>query len=141
MSDRYLSSPTLRLRIGSSRLRTSLFWLLCMMTCCTLWAICERGYAVLALLLSPPAAGLLWRLRRDAAEGSQVCWRAGVWTLEQYGVRRVISPLARCTVTPWLVYLVFADLAAGSVGRLWLYVDSAPREPMRQLRVRLTLMR
>jgi hypothetical protein len=141
LSDRYSSSPALRLRIGSSRLRAVLYGALCVTTCSALWMICERGQLALGLLLMPLSACLLWRLRIDAASGALLSWRSGVWTLEQCGVRRVIAPLARCTVTPWAICLVFTDLAANSTGNLWLFADSAPRSQLRQLRVRLALMR
>ena len=141
MSGRYSSSPELRLNIGSSRLRSELHGLLCLATCAALWAICDRGYVLCALLLAPCAAGLWWRLRRQTAAGSLLGWVGGVWTLQQCGVQRVITPLPRCTVTPWVIYLVFIDTAAGSRRNLWLYVDAAPRLQWRRLRVRLTLMR
>jgi hypothetical protein len=141
LSDRYSSSPTLRLAIVDSRLRAVLYGILCITTCLALWLICERGYVVCGLLLMPIAARLLWRLRVDAAAGALVSWRSGVWTLEQHGMRRVITPHSRSTVTPWVIYLAFTELAANSTGELWLFADSAPRSQMRQLRVRLTLMR
>lgn len=140
MSGRYSSSPALRLSIGNSRLRAALHGLLCLATGAALWAIFERGYALGALLLAPCAIGLLWRLRRENAAGALLAWRGGVWTLQDRGESRVITPLPRCTTTPWMIYLVFIDSAAGVKRALWLYVDAVPPAQWRRLRVRLTLM-
>lgn len=141
MSVRYSSSPELRLSIGSSRLRAGLHALLCLPTSTALWAIYDRGYLLCALLLAPFAAFLWWRLRQQTFSGALLGWGGGVWTLQQCGEQRVITPLPRCTVTPWVIYLVFIDTAAGARRNLWLYVDAAPRTQWRRLRVRLTLMR
>jgi hypothetical protein len=140
LSGRYSSSPALRLTVGKSRLRAILYGALCVATCYALWAICARGYGVLSVLSMPLAAWMLWRLRSDRAAGVLLCWQGGVWTLEQAGERSVIALLPRCTATRWAIYLVFNDVSAGCIGRLWLFADSAPQFQMRQLRVRLTLM-
>jgi hypothetical protein len=102
--------------------------------------MCDRGYVSYALLLAPCAAGLLWRLRHQTGAGALLGWCGGVWTLQESGEQRVITPLPRCTVTPWVIYLVFIDTAAGSRRSVWLYVDAAPPSQWRRLRVRLTLM-
>lgn len=139
MSDRYSSSPELRLRIGKSRLRAALYCALCIVTCYALWAIAARGYTMPCLVFSPLAVALLWRLRCDAGAGAQLDWRSGVWTLQHNGLRHVIAPGRRCIVTPWAIYMAYTDLLVGSVGSLWLYADSLSPQQMRQLRVRLTL--
>ncbi len=140
MSGRYSSSPELRLSIGSSRLRASFHGLLCLAAGAALWAICERGYVLSALVLAPCSAGLLWRLRRETAAGALLGWRGGVWTLQDCGEQRVITPLPRCAATPWIIYLVFIDTAEGVRRELWLYVDAVAPSQWRRLRVRLTLM-
>lgn len=140
MSGRLYSSPALQLRIGKSRLRAALYGALCVITCYALWAIAARGFAMVAMILLPMAIGCLWRLRRDPAADTQLCWRAGEWTLEQHGQRRYITPGSRCIVTPWVIHLAYTELSARSARSLWVYVDSVPDEQMRQLRVRLTLL-
>ena len=140
MSARYSSSPTLQFRIGKSRCRLVLWLLLCIATLCALWGIHARGYPGLCLLLTPLAAGLLWRLRHDAMAGAQLCWRRGQWTLQQGARQRVIVPTRRSTAMPWVIYLAFSEPATGSGGQCWLYTDSAPADQLRRLRVRLALI-
>lgn len=141
MSARYSTSPSLRLRIGKSRLRVVLYGALCLVTACALWSLFARGYPHLLFLLTPPVAVLLWRLRTDPMSGVELCWRQGLWTLERAGVERIILISRRSSAMPWWIYLGFNDLTAGSAGHIWLYVDSASRQQLRRLRVRLTLQR
>lgn len=140
MSARYSSSPTLQIRIGKSRCRLVLWLLLCVATLCALWGIHMRGYPGLCLLLAPPAAGLLWRLRHDVMAGAQLCWRRGQWTLQQGARQRVIIPTRRSTVMPGVIYLAFSEPATGRSGQCWLYTDCVPDDQLRLLRVRLALI-
>jgi hypothetical protein len=126
LSARYSSSPALHLRIGESRLRSTLYYALCLACVYALWLVFTRGYVVLVVLLIPLVA-------------VELCWRQGRWTLERAGVHRVIVPTRRSTATPWVIYLAFSDLSAGRGGYLWLYADSASKDQLRRLRVRLTL--
>ncbi|HEY6131439.1 MAG TPA: protein YgfX [Halioglobus sp.] len=139
MSARYSTSPALELKIGKSRLRALLYAASCLVNIYTLWLLSVRGHIPLAVLLMFPVTCLLWRLRRDPMEGLELRWQRGTWTLEHAGVRRVIAPTARSAVTPWVIYLPFSDLSAGSRGYLWLFVDSLSTVQLRRLRVRLTL--
>jgi hypothetical protein len=139
LSARYSSSPALHLRIGESRLRSTLYYALCLVCVYALWLIFTRGYVVLVVLLILLVMRLLWHLRRDPLVAVELCWRQGRWTLERAGVHRVIVPTRRSTATPWVIYLAFSDLSAGRGGHLWLYADSASRDQLRRLRVRLTL--
>lgn len=139
MSARYSSSPTLHLRIGSSRLRTALYAALCLVVTVALWLLYAQGYGVFVLVLSPPATTLLWRLRKDPTEDLELRWRQGTWTLERNGVQRAIALGKRSISTPWVIYLATTDLSVGRRGHLWLYADSVPSQQIRGLRVRLTL--
>ena len=141
MSARYSSSPALHLRIGESWLRTALYYTFCLICVYALWLIFTRGYVVLVVLLILLVTGLLWHLRCDPLVGVELRWCRDRWTLERAGVQRVIVPTRRCTATPWVIYLAFSDQSAGHGGHLWLYADSASRDQLRRLRVRLTLDR
>jgi len=121
-------------------LRAVLFVGLCAAVVAALWAVATRGYPGLGAVLAPLAILQLWTVHRDAACGALLCWDQGLWTLEHGGVRRVIEPGRRSTATRWVIYLPFTEQTTGRAGRLWLYADSSPPEPLRQLRVRLTLL-
>jgi len=141
LSARYSSSPALHLKIGESRLRAVLHGTLCLVCIYALWLLYARGYLFIVVLLALLVTYLLARLRCDPLVGVELRWRQGLWTLEHAGVQRVILPTKRSTTTPWVIYLAFSDLQAGSGGHLWLYVDSACSQELRRLRVRLTLHR
>jgi hypothetical protein len=141
LSARYSASPALRLRIGKSRLRAALHGVLCLVTAYSLWSLFAHGYTRLPLILTPPVASLLWCLRSDPMLGAELCWRQGLWTLKQAGVERVIFLSRRSSAMPWWIYLGFTGQPAGPAGHIWLYVDSASRQQLRLLRVRLTLQR
>ncbi len=139
MSARYSSSPELRLRIGKSRSRHALYLALCLTTCYALFLLHRDGYTYLCLPLLPLATFLLWRLRRPTSSVVELCWRQGVWTLERAHQLGVIIPGARSTVLPWVIYLPFSVLSEGRKDYLWIFLDSVPAEPWRQLRARLNL--
>ncbi len=139
MSTRYCSSPTLHLRIGKSRLRTTLYATLCLVVAVALWLLYVRGYGSLVLVLSVLVTTLLWHLRKDPMAGLELRWRQGTWTLERDGVQQVITLGKRSISTPWVIYLAITDLSVGRSGHLWLYVDSASGQQLRGLRARLTL--
>ena len=141
MSDRFSSSPTLRIRLVESRLRAAGHGVLSILLCCALYAVYELGYILCSVVVLPLAVSLLWLLRRDPHAGTVLCWEGGVWSLENAGRRQVIEPGRRCVVTPFVIYLSYSSLAERYSGGLWLYVDSLSRQEQRQLRVRLALMR
>ena len=139
MSARYSTSPSLRLRIGKSRLRAVLYGAFCLVIAYALWSLFDRGYPYLLFLLTPLVAVLLWHLRTDPMLGVELCWQKGLWTLERAGVQRRIVITRRSRAMPWWIYLGFNDLTGGSTGHIWLYVDSASGQQLRLLRARLTL--
>ena len=141
MSARYSSSPALHLKIGESRLRAVLHGALCLVCIHALSLLYVRGYVFIVVLLTILVTHVLSRLRCDPGVGVDLRWQQGLWTLEHAGIRRVILPSSRCTITPWVIYLVFSDLQAGPGGHLWLYVDSTCSQELRRLRVRLALVR
>ena len=141
MSARYSNSPALRLTVTNSRQRRILHLLLCLASACALYRLYLRGYPLYTTLLLPLAAGCCWRLAREPAAGTTLCWRQGQWSLHQgdAGEQRVV--LRRCTCLPWLIYSSWQAAPGGRYRSLWLFADSAPAEQLRQLRVRLLLER
>lgn len=141
MLARYSNSPALRLRIGSSRIRNRLYLCLCFASVYALLLLHLDGYTGFALALALPTFVVLIRLYRPALPGSELCWRQGVWTLEDRQQIRVIAPGVRCTVLSWVIYLPFKALP-GRLGvgeSLWIFPDSVPSEHWRKLRLRLNL--
>jgi hypothetical protein len=137
---RYSSSPALRLRIGKSHLRPALYTALCCITLYAVWRIWTRGYPFAGGVLLLFAVALLWRLRRDAMVGAELCWQQGCWVLQRGTQQRVISLSHRCIATPWVIYLEFSEQPSGNSGQLWLYADCASVEQLRRLRVRVALL-
>ncbi|MFL3654920.1 MAG: protein YgfX [Halioglobus sp.] len=140
MSVRYFNSPTLRLTIAESRLRTALHSTLCLIALYALYSICARGYPFLVVALSIIACISLSLLRRNPMRGAELCWCQGRWTLERDDVIKDISPSKGSVALLWFIYIGFTDIAEGSAGHIWLYADSVPKHQLRQLRVRLTLL-
>jgi hypothetical protein len=103
--------------------------------------VCDRGYPHINALLAPACGMVLWHLRRYAAEGVQLRWRRGVWTLHDAEHEHHIVPTARSAVTPWAVFLAFEGARGTTSGQLWIFADSVSRSQWRLLRVRLTLRR
>jgi hypothetical protein len=99
-----------------------------------------RGHDLLAILLTPPAIGLLWYLRHDSAVGATLTWCQGRWILQDDSKQRYIALTRRSVATPWVIFLAFSELPEGPGGQLWLYADSIPDDQRRRLRVRLNLM-
>ncbi len=152
MSATYSTSPELHLPIAESRyprLLAAIF--LCLQLAglgllarseAWLWMLAVSG--LLALLLAPcgglllTASSFTRRADRPAAPRS-LHWRQGRWWLESAGHRRGIVPL-RWHCLPWCTYLAWREDGGGR-GEVWLFQDSAPRDDLRRLRVRLTLQR
>ncbi|RLQ21491.1 hypothetical protein DWB85_12075 [Seongchinamella sediminis] len=69
--------------------------------------------------------------------GAVLVWNMGQWSLRQGGVERPIE-VVRGHCLPWLTCLGWRSRAGGS-GILLLFGDSASRQELRRLRVRLRL--
>ena len=80
-----------------------------------------------------------YRYRRQPLSGALIAWHAGSWWLELDGQRESISP-ERWHCLPWVTWFAWRD-SAGCGGSLWLFADSAERQMLRRLRVRLALER
>lgn len=141
MSIRYYFSPALRLKIGKSKLLLALHGALCLVLLCAVYLVYARGYTLLVVPVATIGLALLCMLRFNPSEGSELCWRQGVWTLERNDIIREISLSRGSMALPWLVYIRFIDLTAGFTGHIWLYADCASTHQLRLLRVRLTLLR
>jgi hypothetical protein len=141
LSAKYASSSALQLRISKSRIRTFLHCTLCCCVILALLLVYFQGYRFLALLLSPPAALLLCRLRRDTGAAAVVRWQQGVWTVERNGYTQVVSMSPSSTGLPWVIYLAWRKFPVGGRESVWLFSDCAPTQQLRRLRVRLTLQR
>ncbi len=154
MSTRYSNSPELHLQIAESRYPRLFFLALVVLQFFNLWLLQRASLPAGALAL---LVLLLLALLTHAARHSwqrqlpQLHWRRGQWWIEVAGERRDIEIL-RWHLLPWLTYLAWREEEAGSPaerapaagGRrdaLWLFADSAPRDGLRRLRVRLTLQR
>lgn len=141
MSSRYSSSPEIQLTVTDSPLRLVLYRAFCLACLGACWAVYERGYPLITVLLALTCAMVLWHLRQNAASGAQLRWRDGVWTLRKADQEHCIVPTARSTLTPWAVLLAFEDAPDSISRQLWIFADSVPRSQWRLLRVRLTLRR
>jgi len=98
-----------------------------------------RGYRWLALAAVLCLVPLLWGTRGQPAAGTCLSWRAGQWLV--HGV----DGTAPVTLERWhrLAGVTFVAWRGpgGRRGRAWLFADSAPRDQLRRLRVRLGLER
>jgi hypothetical protein len=100
-----------------------------------------RGYTLLAFLLLPCAAYLLWRVRLDSLAGGELIWRQGHWRLRQGCREAAVELLPASRALPGVIYLVWREASPGGRRRAWLFRDSAQRDQLRRLRVRLRLQR
>ena len=139
MSNRYSTSPALQLKVGDSKLRVALHGALCLILIYILCSLYLRGYALLIFPVATVGVIVLWWVGRNSMRGVELRWRQGCWTLERDGIITEISLSRSSRALPWLIYIAFTDVAAGSIGHLWLYSDCAPQYQLRRLRVRLTL--
>lgn len=139
MSARYYGSPTLRLRIGKSRLRARLLLAFSLLVVTALWALAQRGYPGLACLMGPPLAIVLWALRAYRDEGVEFGWWQGSWYLLRAGKAIRVEPARRAIVTPWLMRLLLQGAAGSRPVAVLVFVDSVPARDWRRLRARLTL--
>jgi len=139
LSARYSTSPALHLRIAESRIQRylcALYLLIYVLGLAWVWYVCRTAWVLGALLVVLATA---FRYRRQALAGSSIGWRAGQWWHESDCGREAIFPI-RWHCLPWVTFLAWRDGAGRSIS-LWLFADSADREMLRRLRVRLALER
>ena len=122
-------------------MRAALYSLLCLAVTTALCLIFLRGYAGLAILLTPPALLLLGSLARDPAEGVGIGWHQGRWSLCRGDAWQDVVPHRRTVVTRWVICLAYQYAPWGARNYLWLYADSLPGPELRHLRVRLALQK
>jgi hypothetical protein len=99
--------------------------------------IARAGYPLYALLAAPPVLWLQRICTRPLPAGSALSWCAGRWQLHRAGEVRELT-LLRGHCLPLVTFVAWRE-AGGVRGRAWLFADSAPREQLRRLRVRLVL--
>ena len=141
MSIRCSNSPTLRLEIASSGQYARLASLVAVCSLFTLYLLYQRGYPLLAVLLSPAVPFWLQQLRRDSLAGTTLLWRQGAWSVERGGELRTVAILPESVSMGRVIYLVWREMPDGVKHRCWLFPDCAGREQLRRLRVRLALQR
>ena len=139
MSAKYSTSPALHLRIGKSRVRCLLHSALCLSVLFALLLLHTQGYTILAFLLALPVCLVLWQLRREIMAGAVISWQRGNWTVERDGNAEAVCVSPRSAALPWVIYLGWRELAGGRRSFVWLFVDSASQQQLRELRVRLSL--
>ena len=139
MSARFSTSPELHLEIAESRVHARLLLGASLAVLCALVALVLRGHVLLACLLLPWALFLLLRARRDSLAGAVLAWRQGRWCLYRGRAAVALEMLPASVSLPWLIYLVWRESAGGVRRRAWLFSDSASRDGLRRLRVRLRL--
>lgn len=139
MSGKYSTSPALHLPIAESRSLRHLQNLLLAALALASLETALRGYHWLALILLlaliPSRAGM----RRQASAGTCISWRAGQWAVSGPHGSGTIT-LLRWHRLPWVTYIAWSGPGRRRA-RAWLFVDSAPRQQLRRLRVRLALQR
>lgn len=138
MSERYSNSPVLHLQTGKSRIGEVLLTVLAFAACCALVSLLSAGHYALGTLLLLPALRRLQSLR--VALGTPTClgFRSGHWFV-RLGDSDQPAQLERYAALPWILCLVLRVSPAGRRLRIWVFSDSADRETLRRLRVRLAL--
>jgi hypothetical protein len=149
LSARYSNSPALTLTVARSRTRQGLLALLTACVGTALYLVHTRGYPLLSWLCLPPAALALLDLARAPWAGTTLRWQGGRWSLQAGESRRDLEVLPASRCLPWVVYLAWREAPGGRSpgGRtpagyrrgMWLFHDSAERDQLRRLRVRLAL--
>jgi hypothetical protein len=139
LSEKFSNLPGLHLRIGRSALGQVLFACFCLGCVYTGCLLLADGYLLLGGGLLLVYGWVLWPLRRQSLAGAVIIWVEGQWYIERSGERRAIEISARSVCLPWFICLAWQELPRGPAGYLWLYADSAPRDQLRSLRVRLRL--
>lgn len=139
MSARYSRSPTLRLRIARSTVATCLVVVHLLLAVIAVIEVSWRGYPQVALLLAMLSvfSGARAHYRMVAVTG--LAWQGGEWTVDYAGLERPVT-LRSGLCLPWVTWLQWHE-AEGRVRHLFLFNDSAPRDALRRLRVRLQLQR
>lgn len=158
MLSKYSSSPALHLKIDKSVIGALLWRIYVFVFVSSVVSLALQGQATIAFVLGGLVASVMALEAReysgrDRARQSIVLlrWAAGRWTLDVDGRCQTIQPTKRCITFPWFVYFSytledepFELLAAGAAEKrphraIWLFVDSAPSQQQRQLRVRLRM--
>ncbi|MFV8816346.1 protein YgfX [Haliea sp. E17] len=145
MSATFSTSPELRLRIAESRYPRLFFLALAGLQLANLLLLARAGVAPTAIAGLGLAQLLLFTaIARDYSRRRQrlpgLYWRQGQWWIQREGEgRQFIQPL-HWHCLPWCTWLAWREEGGGREA-LWLFADSAPRDGLRRLRVRLTLQR
>jgi hypothetical protein len=141
LSARFSISHGLHLKIDESRVHVVLIVGVGIAALASLSLLHLRGHTLLAFLLLPCAVCLVWRLRLDSLAGAELIWRQGCWLVRR-GCREVaVELLPASRAVPGGIYLVWREGPRGRRRRAWLFQDSAQRDQLRRLRVRLRLQR
>ena len=141
MSVRYSSSPALHLIVGKSRVRRVCHIIFCSCIFLALYLLYAKGYLVLVGILAPPVGLSLWQLRCEAMAGAVVHWQQGLWSVEHAQQTRPVTVRPRSTCLGWLIYFAWQESLTGRNNGVWLFLDSAPRQQLRLLRLRLAMER
>ncbi len=139
MSEKYSTSPILRLRIGESATLRLLVFAFCLLLATALAQLACTQHALLAATCTAALLAMQVCTRQRSLHGAVLCWQAGRWTLEE-GVVSSELEVQRAHCLPWLTYLQWRE-TGGRVGRVWLFLDAAELHQLRRLRVRLLLER
>lgn len=139
MSTRYSISPTLHLAIAESRAYRRCQCLFYAAVMLALWELGRGGYLQQAILATPLILLYLQARWQQPFVGCVIHWRSGEWVLE-CGSERESIQLLRGHCLPWITFFTWR-YESGVCGQAWLFNDSASREELRRLRVRLRLER
>ncbi len=139
MSARYSNSPALALTVARSHTRLGLSALFTVCIGIALYLVHARGYPLLSWLCLPPAIVALLDMAREPWAGATLRWQGGHWSLQAGGSQRNVEVLPASRCLPWVVYLAWREAPGGRRRGLWLFHDSAERDQLRRLRVRLAL--
>lgn len=140
MSNRFSTSPTLRLSIADSpryRACQLIHCVACLAACVLVGASGHIELAALCALFiglwSPQLVAQPW-------VGWQLGWHGGGWTLDRCNGNEPVQLERASRVGPGGIYLSLRDMR-GVRYPVWILADAVPHEARRRLRVRLTLER
>ena len=136
MSAKYSTSPTLHLAIADSPGYRRGQWLFHLILGLAAFDLATGGYPLCWLVL-PLLPLSCYRYRRQPLVGAMLVWNRGRWALRCVAVEYPIE-IERGHCLPWCTFLGWRYLDGGR-GALLLFSDSASREELRRLRVRLQL--
>lgn len=136
MSVKYSTSPTLHLAIADSPRYRHCQWLFHLLLGLAALDLAFGGYPFCGLLL-PLLPVSCYLHRRQPLVGAILVWHLGQWSLRQAGSECPIE-VRRGHCLPWLTCVRW-HCPSGKPGVLLLFSDSASRNELRRLRVRLRL--